>query len=107
MGDQSHDCKGDPEECLGHRGVDAQGAARHRRPALHLHGSVGLTHDVRFAECVVQSFHVVLADGLTEAHKIVMAPKVPKEFELATFPSYIRQEQERRAGEFYKEALTS
>src|SRR3546814_7598781 len=34
--------------------------------ALHLHGSLGLTHEMPFAEWVIHSFHVGLADGPTE-----------------------------------------
>ncbi|WP_448624337.1 acyl-CoA dehydrogenase family protein [Geodermatophilus sp. URMC 64] len=71
--------------------------------ALHLHGSLGLSHEMPFAEWVINSFHVGLADGPTEVHKTVVAREVLKEFEPepAMFPSYIRHEQERRARELY------
>ncbi|GAA3133797.1 hypothetical protein GCM10020255_008310 [Rhodococcus baikonurensis] len=44
--------------------------------ALHLHGSLGLTHEMPFAEWVIHSFHVGLADSPTEVHKVVVAKEV-------------------------------
>ncbi|MDT0202625.1 acyl-CoA dehydrogenase family protein [Nocardioides sp. AE5] len=60
--------------------------------ALHLHGSLGITHDVPFAEWVINSFHVGLADGPTEVHKVVVAREVLKDVQEETnmFPSYLR-----------------
>lgn len=71
--------------------------------ALHLHGSLGLTHEMPFAEGVVLSFHVALADGPTEVHKALVAREVLKDFTPCEtqFPAYIRYEQERRARELY------
>jgi acyl-CoA dehydrogenase len=60
--------------------------------ALHLHGSLGITHEMPFAEWVIQSFHVGLADGPTEVHKVVVAREVLKDIkpEPEMFPSYRR-----------------
>lgn len=60
--------------------------------ALHLHGSLGITHEMPFAEWVIQSFHVGLADGPTEVHKVVVAREVLKDVkpEPEMFPSYMR-----------------
>jgi acyl-CoA dehydrogenase len=58
--------------------------------ALHLHGSLGLSTEMPFADWVVNSFHVGLADGPTEVHKITLAREVLKEFDgtEALFPDY-------------------
>lgn len=74
--------------------------------ALHLHGSLGLSHELPFAEWVINSFHVGLADGPTEVHKMVVAREVLKDFkaEEAMFPSYVRHERERHARNLYGHA---
>ena len=71
--------------------------------ALQVHGSLGLSHEMPFAEWIVNSFHVGLADGPTEVHKQVVAREVLRGVAPAEgmFPSYIRHEQERRARELY------
>ncbi|WP_134765636.1 acyl-CoA dehydrogenase family protein [Nocardioides sp. 1609] len=71
--------------------------------ALHLHGSLGLSHEMPFAEWVINSFHVGLADGPTEVHKMVVAREVLKDYKAddAQFPSYVRHEQERHARALY------
>src|SRR3546814_10150795 len=47
--------------------------------ALHLHGALGLTHELPFAEWVINSFHVGLADGPTEVNQLVVAREVLKD----------------------------
>jgi acyl-CoA dehydrogenase len=71
--------------------------------ALHLHGSLGLTHEMPFAEWVINSFHVGLADGPSEVHKIVVAKEVLRDVKPSTdqFPSYHRDTMRRRAHELY------
>lgn len=71
--------------------------------ALHLHGSLGLSHEMPFAEWVINSFHIGLADGPTEVHKMVVAREVLKDYtaEEAQFPSYIRHQQVERARALY------
>ncbi|MFT4287958.1 acyl-CoA dehydrogenase family protein, partial [Nocardioides sp.] len=67
--------------------------------ALHLHGSLGLSHEMPFAEWVINSFHVGLADGPTEVHQMVVAREVLKEYKAndAQFPGYIRHQRLERA----------
>lgn len=67
--------------------------------ALHLHGSLGITTDVPFAAEVLNSYHVGLADGPTEVHKVVVAKEVLKEFKPSEtmFPDYILAERMARA----------
>jgi acyl-CoA dehydrogenase len=48
--------------------------------ALHLHGSLGATGEMPFVEQVIQSFHMGLADGPTEVHKITVARQVLREY---------------------------
>ncbi|TWS96582.1 acyl-CoA dehydrogenase family protein [Reyranella sp. CPCC 100927] len=48
--------------------------------ALHLHGSLGVTPDMPFAEQVIESFHMGLADGPTEVHKITVARQVLRDY---------------------------
>lgn len=57
--------------------------------ALHIHGSLGVTPDMPFAEQVIESFHMGLADGPTEVHKVTVARQVLREYHAATgkFPS--------------------
>ena len=71
--------------------------------ALHIHGSLGLSHEMPFAEWVINSFHVGLADGPTEVHKVVVAKEVLREIKPAEgmFPSTIRYEMVARAHEQY------
>jgi acyl-CoA dehydrogenase len=71
--------------------------------ALQLHGSLGITHEMPFAEWVINSFHVALADGPTEVHKQVVAKEVLKGVQPSTemFPSYMRSAQQRRAYQLY------
>lgn len=59
--------------------------------ALQLHGSLGITHDMPFAAWLINSFHVSLADGPTEVHKVTLAREVLKEFGPARspFPEYM------------------
>ena len=49
--------------------------------ALHLHGSLGATSEMPFVEQVIQSFHMGLADGPTEVHKITVARQVLREYQ--------------------------
>src|SRR3546814_8215114 len=49
--------------------------------ALHIHGSLGLSHEMPFAEWVINSFHIGLADGPTEVHKVTLAREILKNVE--------------------------
>jgi acyl-CoA dehydrogenase len=67
--------------------------------ALHLHGSLGLSTQMPFAAEVLNSYHIGLADGPTEVHKVVVARQVLKDYPPTEemFPDYIRYQQEARA----------
>jgi acyl-CoA dehydrogenase len=41
--------------------------------ALQLHGSLGVSNEMPFAKMVIESFHMGLADGPTEVHKVTLA----------------------------------
>jgi acyl-CoA dehydrogenase len=47
--------------------------------ALHLHGALGVTTEMPFVEQLIQSFHMGLADGPTEVHKVTVARQVLRE----------------------------
>ncbi|HZZ89597.1 MAG TPA: acyl-CoA dehydrogenase family protein [Caulobacteraceae bacterium] len=75
--------------------------------ALHIHGSLGISHEMPFAAWVINSYHVGLADGPTEVHKVTVAREVLKDFSPANamFPSYIGYEQAAQAAEKYADVL--
>jgi acyl-CoA dehydrogenase len=41
--------------------------------AIQIHGSLGVSHEMPFAEWVLESFHMGLADGATEVHLTTLA----------------------------------
>ena len=51
--------------------------------ALQVHGSLGVSHEMPFAEMVIESFHMGLADGPTEVHKVTLARQVLAQHEPA------------------------
>jgi acyl-CoA dehydrogenase len=51
--------------------------------ALQIHGSLGASEEMPFGEMVMESFHMGLADGPTEVHKITLARQVLKGHKLA------------------------
>jgi acyl-CoA dehydrogenase len=75
--------------------------------ALHLHGSLGLSTEMPFTDWLVNSYHVGLADGPTEVHKITVAREVLKEYEGTTqlFPDYHGLNEMERAHDLYDELL--
>ena len=48
--------------------------------ALQIHGSLGVSHEMPFGEMVLESFHMGLADGATEVHKVTLARQVLKDY---------------------------
>ena len=48
--------------------------------ALQLHGSLGASNEMPFAEQVIDSFHMGLADGPTEVHKVTVARQVLRDY---------------------------
>lgn len=75
--------------------------------ALHLHGAFGITTQLPFSDLVINSFHIGLADGPTEVHKVVVARELLKQVEPAEgmFPDYVRYAVEARAHAKYDSLL--
>jgi acyl-CoA dehydrogenase len=75
--------------------------------ALLIHGSLGISTEMPFAETIINSYHLALADGPTEVHKITVAREVFKEYHAVNemFPNYIKPEQERRSREHIEAVL--
>ena len=48
--------------------------------ALQVHGSLGVSNEMPFAHQVIESFHMGLADGPTEVHKVTVARQVLREY---------------------------
>ena len=48
--------------------------------ALQLHGSLGLSNEMPFSRYLLESFHMGLADGPTEVHKVTVARQVLSEY---------------------------
>lgn len=71
--------------------------------ALHLHGSLGVSNDMPFSDWVINSFHVGLADGPTEVHKVTVAREVLRDIRPsnAQFPTYGLAQERERALEIY------
>ncbi|HEY1280089.1 MAG TPA: acyl-CoA dehydrogenase family protein [Acidimicrobiales bacterium] len=48
--------------------------------ALQIHGSLGVSEEMPFSAMVIESFHMGLADGPTEVHKVTLARQVLSEY---------------------------
>ena len=48
--------------------------------ALQIHGSLGVSEEMPFGSMVLESFHMGLADGPTEIHKVTLAREVLKQY---------------------------
>jgi acyl-CoA dehydrogenase len=57
--------------------------------ALQIHGSLGASQEMPFGAMVMESFHMGLADGATEVHKVALAREVLKGYKAASglFPT--------------------
>lgn len=75
--------------------------------ALHLHGSLGLSNEMPFAQQVLASYFLALADGPTEVHKVTLAREVLGSYKACTdtFPSYHLPRVEAEAREKFAELL--
>jgi acyl-CoA dehydrogenase len=75
--------------------------------ALHLHGSLGLSNEMPFAQQVLASYFLALADGPTEVHKVTLAREVLGAYTPCTdtFPSYHLPRVEAEAREKFAELL--
>jgi len=71
--------------------------------ALQVHGSLGLSDEMPFADQVLQSFHMGLADGPVEVHKVTVARQLLRDYQPANtlFPSYHLLAARERAMEKY------
>jgi acyl-CoA dehydrogenase len=49
--------------------------------ALQIHGSIGVSGEMPFAAMVLESFHMGLADGPTEIHKLALARDVLRNYQ--------------------------
>lgn len=67
--------------------------------ALQIHGSLGISTEMPFADMILHSYHLALADGPTEVHKVTVARQILKRYEAddSPFTSYHRPEQAARA----------
>jgi acyl-CoA dehydrogenase len=75
--------------------------------ALHVHGSLGLSNEMPFAQQVLASYFLALADGPTEVHKVTLAREVLGMYKASTdvFPSYHLPRVEAEAQAKYAELL--
>jgi acyl-CoA dehydrogenase len=46
--------------------------------ALQVHGALGLSNEMSFSDGIIDSFHMGLADGPTEVHKVTLAREILK-----------------------------
>jgi acyl-CoA dehydrogenase len=49
--------------------------------ALQIHGSLGVSEEMPFSAMLIESFHMGLADGPTEVHKVTVARQVLSEYQ--------------------------
>ncbi len=75
--------------------------------ALQVHGSLGLSTEMPFSDWVMNSYHIALADGPTEVHKVTVAREVLKEYEPTEklFPDYHLPAEHQRALDLYGDLL--
>jgi acyl-CoA dehydrogenase len=76
---------------------------------LQLHGSIGLSKEMPFAQQLLDSYMLGLADGPTEVHKVTVAKQVLRGYKPtnALFPSYQTQQARERAVELYGPSVAS
>ena len=77
--------------------------------ALQIHGSLGASWEMPFAKEVIESFHMGLADGPTEVHKVQVARRVLDEYVPCDdlFPSMHLPERRAAAQAKYADVLES
>ena len=107
LADQSHDWKAVRKNVSAVKAIMPKVLHDIAERALHLHGALGLTTQAPFSDALINSYHVGLADGPTEVHKMVLAREVLKEHSPteAMFPEYLRWKEEERALDLYGDAL--
>ncbi|MBY8857123.1 acyl-CoA dehydrogenase family protein [Nocardia sp. CA2R105] len=75
--------------------------------AIQLHGSLGISTEMPFGSWVMESYHMGLADGATELHKIQVAKQLLRRVEPATglFPSGHLPARRDRARDKFRDVL--
>nr|WP_145551340.1 acyl-CoA dehydrogenase family protein [Variovorax boronicumulans] len=75
--------------------------------ALHIHGSLGASLEMPYTDQLVLSYHMGLADGPTEVHKVTVARQVLRDYEACTelFPAYHRPRAKAAAEAKYRHLL--
>jgi acyl-CoA dehydrogenase len=76
--------------------------------ALQVHGSLGISNEMPFIKMIVNSYHVGLADGPTEVHKLTLARSLTSESTPATgmFPTAHLPARKEAAVTKYADVLT-
>jgi len=76
---------------------------------LQIHGSLGITPDMPITNLVLESFHMGLADGPTEVHKITVAKQVLRNYRgtKEKFPTEYIPFREAKAAKKYPKAAAS
>ena len=71
--------------------------------AIQVHGSFGLSDEAPFVHMLLNAYHIGLADGPTEVHKVTLAREVLRGVKPAEglFPSYTRSVRVSNAEEKY------
>jgi acyl-CoA dehydrogenase len=77
--------------------------------AIQIHGSLGISTELPFGKWVMESFHMGLADGATEVHKVNLAQALLRgtEPDDGLFPPYIRPTRRAEARERYADVLAA
>jgi acyl-CoA dehydrogenase len=77
--------------------------------ALQIHGSLGVSDEMPFASMVLESFHMGLADGATEVHKVTLARQVLKDYKPSDdlFPTMHRPKLRAAAYDKYDDLLSA
>jgi acyl-CoA dehydrogenase len=75
--------------------------------ALQVHGSLGISSEMPFGAMVLESFHMGLADGATEVHKVTLARQILADYQPTDdlFPSTHLPKLRARAHEKYDDLL--
>jgi acyl-CoA dehydrogenase len=77
--------------------------------ALQIHGSLGVSDEMPFSAMVIESFHMGLADGPTEVHKVTVARQILSQYQPTTgmFPTRHVPALQAAAREKYAAAIES
>ncbi len=81
--------------------------------ALQIHGSLGVSSEMPFSRQVIESFHMGLADGPTEVHKVTVARQVLRDYNGTNgmFPTRhipaLREEAIKRFGDVIEDAVNA